>query len=147
MGNKNCEEYKALMMGMMDNELSNEESIRLNNHMIRCSSCREEFEQLKRTSSKLKGMDIKEPGKEIVEKAWKSPYSKLTKNFGILLVIAGWLAMILYGVYEFIVTKNSASIPKYAFFVILVGIIILFVAVLRDRVRSYRTDPYKEVEK
>lgn len=147
MENHNCEEYKALMMGLMDSELSDEESIRLNNHMIRCSSCREEFEQMKRTSAKLEGIDIREPGKEIEEKAWKSPYSKMTKNFGILLVIAGWLSMVLYGAYELIVTKETASIPKYAFFIILAGIIILFITVLRDRVRSYRTDPYKEVEK
>ena len=35
MGTRNCEEYKTLMMGMMDNELTDEESIRLNDHMIR----------------------------------------------------------------------------------------------------------------
>ncbi len=141
------EEYKALMMGMMDNELSNEELIRLNDHMSRCASCREEFEQLKKTSSKLDGIDIKKPDEEIVEKAWRSPYSKLTKNFGILLIVAGWLVMILYGAYEFIVTKETASIPKYASVIILVGILILFIAVLRDRIRSYGNDPYKEVEK
>ena len=147
MGTRNCEEYKTLMMGLMDNELTEDESIRLNEHMIRCASCREEFEQLRKTSSKLDGIDIRKPDKGIVEKAWRSPYSKLTKNFGILLVVAGWLAMILYGAYEFLVTKETESIPKYAFVVILVGIIILFIAVLRDRIRSYGNDPYKEVEK
>lgn len=147
MGNNHCEEYKALMMGLMDDELSEEEAIRLNDHIIRCSSCREEFEQLKKTSSKLNGMDIREPDREFVEKAWRSPYSKLTKNFGIFLVVAGWLIMILYGAYEFIVTKETASIPKYALVIILVGIIVLFISVLRDRIRSYGNDPYKEVEK
>ncbi len=142
-----CKEYKVLMMGMMDGELTEDESMRLNNHLIRCSSCREELEQLKRTSSKLNGINIKEPDEEIVDKTWRSPYSKLTKNFGILLVIAGWLIMMIYGAYEFIVTKETESIPKYAFVIILVGIAILFIAVLRDRIRSYRNDPYKEVEK
>ena len=147
MEKNNCEEYKTLMMGLMDNELTEEESVRFNNHMIRCSSCREEYEQLNRTSSKLDGIDIREPDEEIVQKAWRSPYSKLTKNFGILLVVAGWLIMMIYGAYEFIVTKNTESIPKYAFVLIAVGIIILFVTVLRDRIRSYRNDPYKEVDK
>ncbi len=147
MGNNQCEEYKTLMMGQMDKELTEEESVRLNNHMIRCSSCRNEYEQLKRTSSKLEGMDMKAPDEEVVEKTWRSPYSKLTKNFGILLVIAGWLIMMIYGAYEFIVTKEAESIPKYAFVIILVGIAILFITVLRDRIRSYRNDLYKEVDK
>lgn len=135
------------MMGMMDGELTEDESIRMNNHLIRCSSCREELEQIKVTSSKLDNINIKEPEKGIVDKSWKSPYSKLTKNFGILLVIAGWLIMMMYGAYEFIVTKDAESIPKYAFVIILVGIAILFLTVLRDRIRSYRNDPYKEVDK
>ena len=147
MEKSNCNEYKALMMGMIDGELTDDESIRLNNHMIRCSSCREELEQLKGASLKLNGIDLKEPDVKIVEKTWKSPYSKLTKNFGILLVIAGWLIMMIYGAYEFIVTKETESIPKYAFVIILIGIAILFITVLRDRIRSYRNDPYKEVDK
>ncbi len=147
MEKNNCEEFKALMMGMMDGELTEDESIRMNNHLIRCSSCREELEQIKVTSSKLDNINIKEPEKGIVDKSWKSPYSKLTKNFGILLVIAGWLIMMMYGAYEFIVTKDAESIPKYAFVIILVGIAILFLTVLRDRIRSYRNDPYKEVDK
>jgi len=147
MEKNNCEEYKALMMGMIDGELTDDESMRLNNHMIRCSACRKESEQLKGVSSKLDGIDIKEPDVKIVEKTWKSPYSRLTKNFGILLVIAGWLIMMLYGAYEFLVTKEAESIPKYAFVIILIGITILFITVLRDRLRSYRNDPYKEVDK
>jgi len=147
MAGSHCEEYKALMMGRMDNELSDEEAIRLNDHMIRCSSCRREFAQIQKTSAKLDGMGLREPDGEIVEKTWKSPYSKLTRNFGIFMVVAGWLIMILYGAYEFIVTKETASIPKYAFVVILAGIVVLFTGVLRDRIRSYGNDPYKEVEK
>lgn len=147
MEKNNCEEYKSLMMGLMDDELTEEEAVRVNNHLIRCESCREEYEQLKQTSGKIEGVGLKAPDEDIVNKAWKSPYSKLTKNFGILLVIAGWLIMMIYGAYEFIVTKEAESIPKYAFVIILIGIAILFITVLRDRIRSYRNDPYKEVDK
>ncbi|MEN8223004.1 MAG: zf-HC2 domain-containing protein [Acidobacteriota bacterium] len=147
MGQNNCKEYRTLMMGLMDDELTEDESIKLNNHMIRCESCREEYEQLKKTSSKLEGIDMKVPDEDVVEKTWRSPYSKLTKNFGIILIIFGWLTMVIYGAYEFLVTKEMESIPKFAFVIIAVGFIILFIAVLRDRIRSYRNDPYKEVEK
>jgi len=147
MGKKNCEEYKTLMMGLMDNELSAEESIRVNDHLIRCGSCREEYKLLKKTTAELSGLNINEPDPETEQKAWKSPYSRLTKNFGIALVIFGWVIMMIYGAYEFLVTKNTESIPKFAFVIIAVGFIILFITVLRDRIRSYRTDAYKEVDK
>jgi len=143
----NCSEYRALMMGLMDNELTEEESVKLNNHMIRCLSCREEYQQLKITSSKLDSIKLKGPDKDILARSWKSPYSKFSKNFGILLIIGGWLITMIYGAYEFIIQKETEAIPKYAFVIILIGIIILFITVLRDRLRSYKTDPYKEVDK
>jgi len=147
MNNRNCEEYKSLMMGLMDDELTEEEAVRVNHHLIRCESCREEYEQLRRTSGKMEGMDLKTPDDEILKKAWKSPYSRLARNFGILLVVSGWLAMVIYGTYEFMVIKDMESIPRFSFVIMGLGIIILFITVLRDRIRSYRHDPYKEVEK
>lgn len=147
MSSRNCEEYKSTMMGLMDDELTEEEAVRVNDHLIRCESCREEYEQLKQTSGKMEGMDLKEPDGDIVNKAWKSPYSRLTRNFGIILVVAGWLAMVIYGAYEFLVIKDVESIPKFAFVIMGAGIIVLFITVLRDRIKSYRNDPYKEVDK
>lgn len=147
MNSRNCEEYKSLMMGLMDDELTGEEAVRVNNHLIRCESCREEYGQLKEASGKMEGMGLETPDDKILEKAWKSPHSRLARNFGIVLVVAGWLAMVIYGAYEFLVIKDVESIPKFAFVIMGVGIVVLFITVLRDRIKSYRNDPYKEVDK
>ena len=39
-----CTDYKSLMMGLMDNELTPEENADVNQHMIRCEACRKEFD-------------------------------------------------------------------------------------------------------
>jgi len=135
------------MMGLMDNELTNEESIRLNEHMIRCSSCREEYILLSETSAKLEDMDFKEPDDKIIDKIWKSPYSRFARKAGFIMVILGWLIMTLYSAYEFLFVKETDSIPEFALVIILLGLAILFITVLRDRIKTYKTDPYKEVDR
>ncbi len=147
MGNNKCSQFKDLMMGLMDDELNEDESIKLNNHLIRCSSCRNEYDQLKETSAKLGELTLTEPHDKILDKIWKSPYSKLSRNTGVLLIIAGWLVMMIYGIYEFFILNETDSLPKFAVGVIIIGAIILFITILRDRIKTYKSDPYKEVDR
>ncbi|MCK5004251.1 MAG: zf-HC2 domain-containing protein [Candidatus Aminicenantes bacterium] len=147
MEKNNCSVYKNLMMGLMDNELTEEESINLNKHLIRCSSCRDEYSLLSETSAKLEGMVLKEPDDKILDKVWKSPYSRFARKAGLIMVILGWLIMMLYSAYELLFIKETDSIPGFAFVIILTGLAILFITVLRDRIKTYKTDPYKEVDR
>ena len=147
MESNKCSEYKDLMMGRMDDELSEEESIKLNNHLIRCSSCRREYDILSETSSKLESLELKEPDDKILDKVWKSPHSRFARKAGVIMVITGWLIMMLYSAYELLIVKETDSIPKFAFAIIFIGLVVLFITVLRDRILTYKTDPYKEVDR
>ncbi len=147
MEQNSCTKYKELMMGLIDGELSEEEIFEINSHLIKCSSCREEYEQLKKTSSKLDKIHLEEPRDEILDKIWKSPYSKFSKNIGLFMIFAGWITLILYSIYEFFILRENDPIPKVATIIIFTGFIILLITVIRDRIKAYRSDPYKEVER
>ena len=47
-----CEKYHGLLVGLLDKELTPEETVEINEHLIRCSACREKYEQLKETAGK-----------------------------------------------------------------------------------------------
>ena len=142
-----CNEYKHLMMGLMDNELTPEETADVNQHLIRCESCRKEFDALSRSLSKLGAVSFSGPADDELDRIWKSPFSRFTRNAGILIVLAGWIILILFSLYETLTSDTGLALPRIAFAGIVIGFIILLYTVLSDRLKALKTDPYKEVKR
>jgi anti-sigma factor RsiW len=142
-----CTEYKHLMMGLMDNELTPEETADINRHLIRCESCRKEFDALSRSLSYLGAVSFSGPADDELDRIWKSPFSRFTRNAGIFLVIAGWVVLLLYTLFELLRSDTEPVLPRIATFGIIIGFIILLYTVLSDRIRALKTDPYKEVKR
>lgn len=144
---KDCEKYKGLMMGLMDNELTEEEAGEVNSHLTRCEACREEYRQLQKTTTKLKDISYAEPHDEVLDRVWKSPYSRFTRNFGLFMVLGGWIVLVAYAIYEGLSSSREALLPKTAMAVVIVGFVILLVSVIWGRIKTYKSDPYKEVQR
>ncbi len=142
---KDCEKYKPLMMGLMDDELSPEEVSEVHAHLTRCESCREEYESLRNTTQKILKLSFKEPQDEIYEKLWKSPYSRFAKMTGWTLFVSGWLLILLYSLFIFFTSPDEAMIPKLGTAAFFIGFIILLCTVIRDRFKKSKSDRYKEV--
>ncbi len=136
-----------MLMGLMDNELTAEELSEVNEHLIRCRSCRLEYEELSRGNTKLKTVSFREPGDKVLERVWKTPFSAFTRWSGIVLVVAGYLLLIGYGFYEYLQDRGEPVLPKVALAAIITGFSILLLAIIRQRTAVYKTDPYKEVER
>lgn len=144
---KDCEKYKGLMMGLMDNELSGEEASEVNSHLTRCATCREEYRQLQKASSKLEDISFAEPHDEVLDRVWKSPYSRFARNFGLFMVLGGWLVLVVYAIYEALSSPGEALLPKTAMAVVIVGFVILLISIIWGRLKTYKSDPYKEVQR
>lgn len=140
-----CEKYKILMMGLMDNELTPEEMSEVHAHLTRCQSCRDEYESLIETSSKINLISYIEPQDEIYAKLWKSPYSRLTRFTGWFLFIGGWTVLLLFGLIELLRNTNEPLLPRLATVAFIIGFVVLLLSVLRERFKKTKIDPYKEV--
>lgn len=140
-----CEKYKILMMGLMDDELTPEEMSDVHAHLTRCQSCRDEYESLLETSEKINLVSYKEPQDEIYDKLWKSPYSRVTRFTGWILLIAGWATLLLFGLVELLKDTNEPLLPRLATISFIVGLIVLLLTVIRERIKKSKVDPYKEV--
>ena len=142
-----CEKYQGLLMGLIDNELTPEETAEINSHLIKCDNCRTEYGQLRETSDKIGTVSFAEPQDEVLEQLWKSPHSRLTRNSAFLFILGGVLAIIAYGLFEFLGSGEEAVIPKIAVVAIIIGCVILLFSVIRERIHTYKVDPYKEVKR
>jgi anti-sigma factor RsiW len=142
-----CEPFKGLLVGLLDGELTPEETRQINDHLTRCAACRKEYEELRETSGKLTAISFKEPGDAVLARIWKSPYSRLTRNTALVLIIGGYAAMIGYGLFELLSSGTKEFPAKLGLAAIIFGFLILLVQLIRERVRTYKTDPYKEIER
>ena len=142
-----CTEYKHLMMGLMDNELTPEETAFVNRHLIGCETCRKEFDDMSRSLKKLGAVSFYGTADDELDRIWKTPFSRFTRNAGIVIVIAGWIILILYSLFETLRSGAEPALPKIAFLGIIIGLIILLYTVITDRLRVLKTDPYKEIKR
>jgi len=134
-------------MGLIDHELTPEETHEVNSHLNRCARCREDYDQLCESSGKLGTVRFLEPQDEVLTRLWKSPYSRLTRVSGLLLVAGGYGGLILFALYGMLTDGKKDLFPKLAFGSIFFGFAILLLMVIRERVHTYKTDPYKEIKR
>lgn len=139
--------YKKLLMGLIDDELTSEEISDVQKHLNRCADCRREYDQLKDTAVKIKKVSFEEPQDKVLKKLWKSPFSRFTKISGLFMVIGGWVALLIYGLIESFRQTDEPVFTKIAIAAIFIGFFVLLTTVIRERIRTFKTDPYKEVER
>ncbi len=143
----NCDKCREMMMGLLDNELSTEEAVNINDHLGRCRNCAKEFEEIKESSAALRGLKYEESPDARLDRIWKSPYSRLAKVSGLLMVIVSWIILAGYSLLEMFREGGVETIPKVTIAILSAGVIILLITVIRDRVKTYKKDPYKEVDR
>lgn len=142
-----CEKYKGLLMGLIDDELTSEEAGDVNSHLIKCEACRKEYEELKETGASIGKASFIEPQDEVLSRLWKSPYSRFAKLSGLFLVIAGWISLVMYGLVQAIRSPDEPVFTRVAVAALIIGFIVLLLTVIRERIHSYKSDPYKEVKR
>jgi hypothetical protein len=143
----NCEKYRPLLVGLLDRELDPQESAEVNEHLIRCSECREEYEKLRETSGKLEAVVLEEPSNEVLCRMWRSPFNRLGRIGGIFLIVAGYAALICYALFEFFTSGKENFWARVPVAAIVIGFLILLLLVILERVKTYRKDPYREIER
>jgi hypothetical protein len=143
----NCDKYRHLLVGLLDRELLPDEAATVNEHLIRCSRCREEYERLREISGKLEAVAYEEPSDEVLRRLWRNPFSFLGRICGLFLVVAGYAALIGYALFQFFTSDTENFWAKMPIAAILTGFIILLLLVVLERVKTYKKDPYREIER
>jgi len=141
------EHDKELLSGLIDGELSPEEANTVNRHLSHSTSYRKEYESLLADTSKLDGLSFREPQDEALQAFWRLPFSGFARHAGMVLVITGYLLFFSYGFFEFLASDEKDFVSKFGVAGMLIGILILLCIALIERFISYKTDPYKEIER
>jgi len=145
------ERVQRLMMAALDDEISPEEQRELDGALERDAAAREEWEKMKRVKEVTGSMTFREPPAEVWDGYWVSVYNRAERGVAWVLVSVGAIVLLVYGAWKWLEALwADAGVPgfvKVAIMAVATGLIVLAVSVLREKLFTYRRDPYKEIQR
>lgn len=146
-----CHDYKDLMMGYLDNELSDEQKRQFEEHLAGCSECKAELEEFRKLKSITDEVTLVEPEDRIWQDYWSGIYNRIERSIGWIVFSVAAILLTIYGgfklIEELIKDDTVGMLLKVGLLALIVGLAILFVSVLRERLYFWQRDRYKNVRR
>jgi hypothetical protein len=134
------------LSGYLDNELTQGDRQRVELHMESCADCRQSYEEMAQVRADVGQLSFG----EISHEEWSGIMNDLSvrtsRGAGWLLYIVGLLGLVGYGAYQFYRDDTVPALVKTFVAAILIGLLLLFISVLRQRIVSKRSDKYQDVQ-
>jgi anti-sigma factor RsiW len=139
-----CDEIRDLMSGYLDNELDQNKTERMEAHLEQCESCRTEFEEMTLLVSASSSLSVELPPDEVWDQFMLNVYNRTERQIGWIAFITGTFALLAWGIFEMIVLDWATPLVKSATGIALIGITILFISILRQRLAIRKSDRYSQ---
>lgn len=142
-----CEEFEILLTGYIDGELKGSDLKRFEEHLAECPRCQKlvrDYQRLKEVTAKMK---FKDPPQEIWDSYWQRVCQRITRGLGWVLFVVGAVAIAGFGIYEFATDPAVEALQKLIVFAVFVGLGLLLISVIWERIKASKTDKYKRIER
>jgi ferric-dicitrate binding protein FerR (iron transport regulator) len=132
------------LMRYLDGEVGPEERSRIERSVEGSTELRRELAVYKAMKDDLQTLKLTNGGHH--GSIWDSVNRRLARPFGWVLLVVGSLVWAAYGIYTFL-TSPTFLLEKLATSAVVIGILLLFASVIRDRYREWLTDPYRDIQR
>jgi len=143
--------YKPLLMGFIDDELTETEAHRVEEHLKGCPACAREVEEFRRLKSATKNMRVVMPSEREWELYWSSVYNRIERRIGWILVSVGAVLLASYGLYylihTFLLAGEIPIVVRIGIIALVVGFCTLIVSAIRERMVLSRSDKYERIKR
>lgn len=144
-----CNEVGELLSALLDGELSSSEEQDLLRHVQVCPVCSKEFRDLQRLEDMMSKVCLPDLPDAAWEEHWSCLYNKLERRMGYLFTGIGITLLLIYGFFELLHTwflnPDVSLLLKMSMGILGVGLIILCISTIREKLLSRRYDRYKEL--
>jgi anti-sigma factor RsiW len=137
---------EELISGYLDNELSQGFAQRVRIHLEDCSECRDLYKGLKELREVSMTTRFAEPTDKQWDEGPQSMASAGTRGLGWTMLITWLIITICFGLWQLWQAPQSVM-ERLLIFGGLSAVALLFISVLIDRIKSARSDPYREVQR
>jgi hypothetical protein len=142
-----CKRFQSEGMKLLDEEMTKEERAAYEAHFQQCEDCKRELKEIGMVVEWTNELKLKKPDDEFWESYWDGIYRKLERGAGFLFVIIGVAALILFGIVRAVLSPHFFTFQGIAVTIVLLGFLILFISVAKERYYERRNDPYRKVQR
>lgn len=146
-----CQEYHLLINKLIDGEINRSERENLDEHLKDCPECRKTVEKLKNIKMETEKMKKNFIPEMAWEEYWNHLYNRMERGIGWMLLSVGAIILLGYGAYHFVInvigTSDLSGLQKLAILAVVLGGVILFVSVVREKLLVRKHDKYKEIKR
>lgn len=146
-----CHDNKDLMMGYLDDELTDEQQDQFAEHLKGCPECAGELEQFRKLKAITDEVTLVEPEDRIWQDYWSGVYNRIERGIGWIIFSVAAILLIIYGGYklieEIVDDPTIGMLLKAGLLALILGLAILFVSALRERVYFWSKDRYRNVRR
>ena len=146
-----CHDNKDLMMGYLDNELTDEQRGQFEKHLSGCSECAGELEQFRKLKAITDEVTLVEPEDRVWQDYWGGVYNRVERGAGWIVFSVAAILLAIYGgfklIEEIVIDPTIGMLLKTGLLALVLGLAILFVSVLRERVYFWSKDRYRNVRR
>lgn len=146
-----CQDYKDSMMAYLDNELNDEQKRAFEAHLASCPKCTQELAEFKTLKQITDEVELVEPEDRLWQQYWGGVYNRIERGIGWVVFSVAGILLLIYGGFtaiENVITDPGVStLLKVSLLALLVGLAILFVSVVRERIFFWSKDRYKNVRR
>jgi len=146
-----CDDQKELLMGYLDNELTDEQRQQLEQHLAGCPDCARELEDFKKLKEITDEVALLEPEDRVWRDYWAGVYNRIERGVGWALFSVAGIALAIYGgfkaIEQIIRDPEIEMLLKVGLLALIAGLAILLVSALRERIYFWKRDRYKDVRR
>lgn len=146
-----CHDFPIASMAYLDGEMEAGEQGSFEAHIGACPRCRAELARLrdvKEVTARMKFVDLEDRDWNLY---WGRVYNRMERGAGWVLLSIGAIVVLSYGAWKaFAGLWNDDSVPiliRIGIGCALIGFVVLFVSVARQRLYARARDPYRGVKR
>jgi hypothetical protein len=140
-----------LMMEALDGEISPADKQQLDALLESHPEIRKEYQMMSRVKEVTGAMAYSEPPQEVWDTYWTSVYNKFERGVAWIFLSIGTVVVGAYGAWKWVeAIWGAAEVPifvRLSILAIAIGLLILAVSVIREKIFTAKRDPYKEIQR
>ena len=140
-----CNRFQSEGMKLLDGEITPEEKQAYEAHVKGCEDCSGELRDIGRIVEFSNEVELKEPDEEYWTNYWDVIFRRLERRSGFVLLIAGLICVTALGLFKAVTSPEFLTVKGLSIAVLLLGLVVIFLSVLRERYHESKSDPYKGV--
>ena len=141
-----CERFQSDGMRLLDGEMSDADKAAYLQHVEQCEHCTAELKDLGRIVELTNELKLRPPDVEYWDNYWSGIYRRVERGTGFIVMMLGFVGILGFTLFKIVTSPNFLTFPGIAGSLVLLGLIILFLSVVRERYHERKTDPYREVQ-